>query len=163
MEVPVELPNPLSPRSSPNKSSDIFIAEMSFWLGIVLTSSAHPQEQTKSTQECPTSSQKLSSKLPLLLAFVLISDEGTHRITESTLPNILFNKHLQHFNTEMSFWLGIAPADSVHHNEPIIGTQECPTTISHLLAGWLGAANLPYKANAHCHLFLRITLTATST
>ena len=36
---------------------NIFIAEISFWLGVALTNSVHLQEQVNSTQEGPTSSR----------------------------------------------------------------------------------------------------------
>ena len=116
MEVPVALPSPLSPISYLNKSSENFIAEMS-------APDLHPQEQIRSTQECITSSQKLSSSLPPLLS--LISDGGTSRITESTIGIILLNKHPRNFITEMSFWLGIALANSVHPQ----GAQHCHTRV----------------------------------
>ena len=49
-----------------------FITEMRFCLGIALAGSAHPQEQIKSRQECPTSSQKKygADQRPFLLFFL---------------------------------------------------------------------------------------------
>ena len=81
-------------------------------------------------------SDKLLSWLPPLLLLLLIFDEGTCRAAESTLADIPFNKDSNIFNC----------------------TQECPTTITHLLAGRLLAADLPYKENGIFHLYLGITL-----
>ena len=41
----------------PTTLMQIFITEMSFWLGIALRNSLHLQEQFNSRKECPTSSQ----------------------------------------------------------------------------------------------------------
>ena len=89
MEVPAPLPSPLSPTFSSTKSSNIFIAEMGFWLGTALANTVRPQELIISPQEWPTAPRHLSSWLLSLLAALLISDGGTCRVNKATLANTL--------------------------------------------------------------------------
>ena len=107
---------------------------MRFWLEIALASSAHPQEQINSTQECLTSSQK-NLELTNDSSYVQwrCTSHYVRRITKSILINLCFSS----------------------------AKPNCLTVLMHLLPGQLGTAIYLIKQTAISPLTRNSTISCT--